>query len=54
MEKLNKNGILVFETGNFGDVSTFSFHGTKNLVCGEGGALVTNNDELVEKVIFSS
>jgi dTDP-4-amino-4,6-dideoxygalactose transaminase len=33
-------------TGNQGDVATFSFHGTKNLTTGEGGALVTDNDEL--------
>ncbi|MGC9375620.1 MAG: DegT/DnrJ/EryC1/StrS family aminotransferase [Bacteroidales bacterium] len=38
------------KTGNFGDVSTFSFHGTKNLTTGEGGALVTNNDEIAERV----
>tara|TARA_Y100001968_G_scaffold272018_1_gene264017 strand:- start:8641 stop:9774 length:1134 start_codon:yes stop_codon:yes gene_type:complete len=35
--------------GQFGDVTAFSFHGTKNLVTGEGGALVTNNDELAFK-----
>ncbi len=38
------------KTGNFGDVSTFSFHGTKNLTTGEGGALVTNNDEIADRV----
>jgi dTDP-4-amino-4,6-dideoxygalactose transaminase len=38
------------KTGNFGDVSTFSFHGTKNLTTGEGGALVTNNTEIAERV----
>ena len=38
------------KTGNFGDVSTFSFHGTKNLTTGEGGALVTNDDEIAERV----
>jgi dTDP-4-amino-4,6-dideoxygalactose transaminase len=37
-------------TGNFGDVSTFSFHGTKNMTTGEGGALVTDNDEIAEVV----
>lgn len=41
------------KTGNFGDISTFSFHGTKNLVCGEGGALVTNNEEHVLPIIFA-
>jgi len=37
-------------TGNQGHVSTFSFHGTKNLTTGEGGALVTNDDEIAERV----
>ncbi len=36
--------------GQFADVTTFSFHGTKNLVTGEGGAFITNNDYLAEKV----
>lgn len=38
------------KTGLFGDVSTFSFHGTKNLTTGEGGALVTQDDEIAERV----
>ncbi len=38
------------KTGNQGHVSTFSFHGTKNLTTGEGGALVTDNDEIAERV----
>jgi len=29
------------KTGTIADVSTFSFHGTKNLTTGEGGALTT-------------
>ncbi|HMQ63675.1 MAG TPA: DegT/DnrJ/EryC1/StrS aminotransferase family protein [Flavilitoribacter sp.] len=37
-------------TGNQGDVSTFSFHGTKNMTTGEGGALVTNDDELADLI----
>ncbi len=36
--------------GNFGDVGCFSFYGTKNLVGGEGGALITNNEELFDKI----
>jgi dTDP-4-amino-4,6-dideoxygalactose transaminase len=39
------------KTGTLADVSCFSFHGTKNLVVGEGGALVTNDDEIAAKVI---
>lgn len=38
------------KTGDQGDVSTFSFHGTKNLTTGEGGALVTNDDVIAERV----
>ncbi len=38
------------KTGNQGHVSTFSFHGTKNLTTGEGGALVTNDDKIAERV----
>ncbi len=32
-----------------GDVAVLSFHQTKNVVSGEGGALLINNPELVEK-----
>jgi dTDP-4-amino-4,6-dideoxygalactose transaminase len=32
--------------GTFGDAGAFSFHGTKNISCGEGGAVVTNNEDL--------
>ncbi len=35
--------------GNFGDAEIFSFHATKFLNSLEGGALVTNNDELAIK-----
>jgi len=38
------------KTGTLADVSTFSFHGTKNLTTGEGGALVTDNDEIAERI----
>ena len=38
------------KTGNLADVSTFSFHGTKNLTTGEGGALVTNDDAIAERI----
>ncbi len=40
------------KTGSLAHVSTFSFHGTKNLTTGEGGALVTDDDEIAEKVIY--
>lgn len=35
--------------GTFGDLSTFSFHETKNLHCGTGGALIINNKKFIEK-----
>ena len=38
------------KTGCQGHVSTFSFHGTKNLTTGEGGALVTNDDAIADRV----
>ncbi len=37
-------------TGHQADASTFSFHGTKNMTTGEGGALVTNDDDLAAAV----
>ncbi len=36
--------------GTFGDVGVYSFHGTKNISCGEGGAVLTDNKELAEKM----
>jgi perosamine synthetase len=37
-------------TGSFGDIGCFSFQGAKMLATGEGGMLVTDNDELFERV----
>lgn len=36
--------------GNFGDAEVYSFHATKFLNSFEGGAIVTNNDELAQKI----
>jgi dTDP-4-amino-4,6-dideoxygalactose transaminase len=36
--------------GTFGDISTLSFHETKNIHCGEGGAIVINKDGLLDSV----
>src|SRR6185295_3590900 len=36
--------------GNFGDAEVFSFHATKFFNTFEGGAVVTNNDELAAKI----
>jgi dTDP-4-amino-4,6-dideoxygalactose transaminase len=35
--------------GSIGDLSAYSFHDTKNYVCGEGGALTINNPALIER-----
>jgi dTDP-4-amino-4,6-dideoxygalactose transaminase len=35
--------------GSIGDLATFSFHETKNVQCGEGGALILNNQDLVQR-----
>ena len=36
--------------GGFGDVSVFSFHGSKTLTTGEGGMLVTDRRDLLDRV----
>lgn len=35
--------------GTFGDISTFSFHETKNIISGEGGLFVSNNNKFFER-----
>lgn len=35
--------------GSFGDFATQSFHATKNIQCGEGGALVINNPKYIDR-----
>lgn len=35
--------------GSIGDLAALSFHETKNIVCGEGGALLINNPEYFER-----
>ena len=35
--------------GTIGDIGTYSFHETKNFICGEGGAIVINNEKLIER-----
>jgi len=36
--------------GSFGDIVCFSFDGIKNITAGEGGCVVTNDSEVLEKV----
>jgi dTDP-4-amino-4,6-dideoxygalactose transaminase len=59
----NKHGLKIIEdaaqahgavwqdgpVGSLGDVGAFSFQSSKNLACGEGGALVTNDKEIFER-----
>jgi dTDP-4-amino-4,6-dideoxygalactose transaminase len=35
--------------GSLGDLATLSFHETKNITCGEGGALLVNRSDWVER-----
>ncbi len=63
MEIANRRGVAVVEDnahglfgkykgqwlGTFGKMATQSFHETKNFTCGEGGALLINDPELVER-----
>ena len=35
--------------GTIGDIGCYSFHVTKNITCGEGGALLTNDEEIARR-----
>lgn len=37
------------KAGTLGDLGTYSFQASKNLNCGEGGAILSNNEDLIEK-----
>ena len=37
-------------SGKWSDCAIFSFYATKNITCGEGGAVITNNKELYNKI----
>ena len=39
-------------TGTFGSLATQSFHETKNVTCGEGGALLVNDPDLIERALI--
>ncbi len=66
MDISNKYGIPVVEdaaeahgamwnnkrVGSIGDIGSFSFFGNKIITCGEGGMLVTNNDNLYKRMKF--
>lgn len=36
--------------GTFGDVGCFSFFSNKNMTCGEGGMVITDNDALADRI----
>lgn len=38
--------------GNISDLTTFSFHPVKTITCGEGGAILTNNEEYYKKMML--
>lgn len=40
------------KAGSFGDISCFSFHGSKTMVTGEGGMLLTNDKKIIEKARY--
>lgn len=40
------------KAGCFGGTGCFSFHGSKTLTTGEGGMLVTNSREILDRVLF--
>ena len=44
--KLNGN-----RPGVYSDAAIFSFYATKNITCGEGGAIITNDSNLFERII---
>lgn len=40
------------KAGSLGDIGVFSFHGSKTLTTGEGGMLVTDRDDIHDRVLF--
>lgn len=40
------------KSGSLGDVGVFSFHGSKTMTTGEGGMLVTDDQEIYEKCLY--
>lgn len=41
------------EVGSIADITTFSFHPVKTVTAGEGGAVLTNDDELYKKIVLA-
>lgn len=40
------------KAGSFGETGVFSFHGSKTLTTGEGGMLVTDNEDIYRRCLF--
>lgn len=40
------------KAGSFGDISCFSFHGSKTMATGEGGMLLTDSKKIIEKARY--
>jgi perosamine synthetase len=40
------------KAGSFGDAGIFSFHGSKTLTTGEGGMLITDREDVFQRVLF--
>ena len=40
-----------YKAGSFGETGVFSFHGSKTLTTGEGGMLVTNREDIYQRVL---
>jgi len=36
------------KAGSLGDIAAFSFYATKNITCGEGGIITTNNEDIAQ------
>jgi len=39
--------------GKYSDASIFSFYATKNVTCGEGGAIITNDSKIYDRLVQS-
>lgn len=63
-KKINKNILIIEDAahalshemhqnniGKYGDFATISFHETKNITCGQGGALIINNKSYLEEIL---
>lgn len=46
-----KSCVRTSYVGSFADLTTFSFHPVKNMTTGEGGAIMTNNENFYNKIV---